>query len=430
MSNSVTRKIGFWSLVSIVISSQVGSGIFMLPASLSHFGGIAALSWLFTGGGAILLALCFAELAKRFPKNGGPHAFVQEAFGNKAAFFIAWSYWVISWLSTTAVIIAAIGYFGSLFGGFDIKTSLGLEVLLLGFFTWINLKGVKASGYMEIFFTILKIIPLVLLPIACIPYFQIDNFIPFNNSNTSTMNTLSAAALITFWGFIGVECATTPADSVENPNKTIPSAIILGTIVVAIIYLLSSIAIMGVIPTEKLQVSKAPFADAVKAIFGGNWHYLISLAAAVVCFGTLNAWILVSGQIALGAAQDGLFPKIFARQNKNGAPYFSILIASTGMLPMLLFSLDDNLVEQFTKIIDISVTAFLIIYALCVLSLLKVLIKEKGSILSFIVSITALLFCAWALLASDARMVILSLIVFLSGLPIYLIKKTYQKSNS
>ncbi|WP_039456869.1 APC family permease [Candidatus Jidaibacter acanthamoebae] len=423
MSSSVARKIGFWSLVSIVISSQVGSGIFMLPASLAHFGGIAAFSWVFTGCGAILLALAFAELSKRFPKNGGPHVFVQEAFGKNAAFFVAWGYWVISWSSTTAVIIASIGYFGSLFGGFDIKTGLILELLLLWFFTWINLKGVKASGYIEIVFTVLKVVPLIVLPIACIPHFQIENFIPLNTSGTSNLSALNAAALITFWGFIGVECATTPADSVDNPKRTIPRAIIFGTITVAIINLLCSLAIMGVVPMEQLKISKAPFTDAAKFAFGGNLHYFISLAAAVVCFGTLNAWILVSGQIALGAAQDGLFPKVFAKQNSNGSPYFSILAASLGMVPLILFTLNDNLVDQFTKIIDNSVTVFLIIYAICILSLLKILARDKASLISYIIAIAALLFCGWALFACSAEMIIISISVFLSGLPIYLLKK-------
>lgn len=108
-------------------------------------------------------------------------------------------------------------------------------------------------------------------------------------------------------GFIGLESATTPAGAVENPSKTIPRAIVLGTLTVALIYILNSLGIMGVVPSTQLMNSHAPYVDAAQVIFGGNWHLLISLLASIVCIGTLNAWMLTSSQIAFGLAQDGLF---------------------------------------------------------------------------------------------------------------------------
>lgn len=422
MNSSLSRTIGFWTLVSIVVSSQVGSGIFMLPASLSVYGSISVLSWVFTGFGAILLALVFAELSRRFPKTGGPHTFVQEAFGKHPAFFIAWSYWVISWLSTTVVIIAAIGYLGALFGGFNTITNLILEIALLSFFTIINLRGLKSSGITEVIFTILKVIPLLLLPICCMMYFQVDYFKYSSSSTTNTLQTLSAAALTTFWGFIGIESATAPAESVVTPNKTIPRAIIVGTIIAALIYLICSIAIMGVVPPQELSTSSAPFADAAKIVFGGDWYYLISFAAAIVCCGTLNAWILVSGQIALGAAKDNLFPKIFATTNSNGAPSFAILLSSIGMIPALFFSFNDDLVSQFTKLIDMSVSVFLITYIVCTVSLIKILLRENNKKHYIFISIIALIFCLWALFSSGLDILLFALFIFLTGVPIYWIK--------
>ena len=413
------RKIGFWSVVSLVLGSQIGSGIFMLPSGLSPYGSLGLVSWVISGAGAIVLALVFAELCKQFPKTGGPHAYVHVAFGPTMGFFTAWSYWVISWVSSSAVVIAAVGYFGSLFGGFTPEINLCLEIGLLLLFMGVNLLGVRTSGHAEFVFTLLKIVPLILLPLACLPFIDIQNFKPFNPSTVSVTQGLNMAALLTIWGFIGIETATTPAGSVENPEKTIPRAIIVGTIAVAIIYLLNSATIMGVVPPADLKASQAPFSTVTHLIFGGNWHYIIAIVASVVCIGTLNAWILTSGQIALGAAQDRLFPAFFSHQNKYGAPVWGVVMSTFGVIPLLFFTLKADLVEQLLKIIDISVTAFLFIYGLCVLGYIRICYQRQASFIKKALGWIAWAFCGWTLLASDWIMLGLAFLVFISGLPVY-----------
>lgn len=424
MDNS--RKIGFWAVVSIVVGSQIGSGIFLLPSSLASFGGIGLLSWVISGLGAVFLALVFSELCKAFPKTGGPHVYVREAFGDVVAFFVAWAYWMISWVSSPAVILAAVGYISSLFtNSLTPLTVFGVEVAIILFFMKLNLGGVGASGRAELVLTVLKLLPVFILPLLCLPYVDSSNFEPFNATDKSNFMALSSAALLTFWGFIGVETATTPAGSVKNPKRTIPLAITLGTIFVLLTYLLCSYAIMGVISPEQLKVSKAPFTDAAKIVFGGNVHYLVSIAGAIVCLGTLNAWILTSGQIALGAANDKLFPTFLGKQNANSAPYISIMISTLGMMPFFIFAIfDQNLVGQFTKIIDASVTLFVVIYAICVLSFLKLFcINKEFKPYYIILGILSLLFCGWILLSSEPFSMLLSSIIVLSGVPIYFIKK-------
>lgn len=416
------KKIGFWSVVSIVVGSQIGSGIFLLPSSLAAFGGVGVASWMVSGFGAILLALVFSELCKAYPKTGGPHVYVNQAFGRRLSFFVAWTYWVISWLSSPAVILAAVGYISSLFpNGLTPASVFIVEITIIASFMLLNLGGVGASGKVELVLTVLKLVPVFVLPLLCLPFVNNANFEPFNATDTSTFTALSSAALLTFWGFIGVETATTPAGSVNNAKKTIPLAITTGTIFVLLTYLLCNYAIMGVIPPEVLKVSKAPFTDAAKAVLGGNFHYLVSIAGAVVCLGTLNAWILTSGQIALGAADDKLFPKFLGRQNKNNAPYVAIVISTLGMLPFFVFAIfDQNLVGQFTKIIDASVTLFVVVYAICVFSFLKIFYKSgEMGLYHILLGTISLLFCGWILLSSEMLSVIISAIVILSGMPVY-----------
>lgn len=421
------QKIGFWSVASLVAGSQIGSGIFLLPASLAVFGAIGLTSWLITATGAILLALVFARLCKAIPKTGGPHAYIEAAFGVNIAFFSAWTYWLISWISSTAVIIAIVGYLSPFIGETSPVMILLLEIGILLMVMSLNLLGVKAAGRAEFIFTLLKFLPLVVVPVAGFYFINVEHFVPFNPTGNSTIGALNAAALLTLWGFIGVESATTPAESVVNPSKTIPRAIVLGTVIVAAVYMLSSFVIMGILPPQVLAQSKAPFADAASLIFGGNWYLFISIAGAIICLGTLNAWILTSGQIALGAAKDGFLPRLLSVQNKQGAPVYSILISTFGMIPILALTLDKNLINQVNKIIDISVTAFLFIYVLCVLSYLKLFLRSgltqavNKKVLA--IGLGALLFCGWALWSSGLTMVSLALLITLSGVPVYFWRK-------
>jgi APA family basic amino acid/polyamine antiporter len=420
------RKMGFWSVSSLVIGSQIGSGIFLLPASLGAFGAIGLASWLITATGAILLALVFARLCTRFAKTGGPHVYVEAAFGKTAAFYCAWTYWVISWVSTTAVLIAIVGYLSPIFGVMSSFVTIVLEIAVLVLIVSINMLGVKKAGQVEFVFTLLKILPLLIVPIAGLWFLNTDHFKPFNPTEYTTLDALNAAALFTLWGFIGVESATTPAGSVDNPQKTIPRAIVFGTLLVAFVYMFSTFVIIGVLPSSVLTHSAAPFSDAASIIFGGNWHIFVSLAGAIVCIGTLNAWVLTSSQIALGAANDGHFPAIFGLKNKNNVPMWSLVISSAGILPVLFLTLDVNLISQVNTIIDVSVTAFLLVYLVCILSYLKLWVADwhakKSKIIECCIGIFALIFCGWALWASGFKMVFFAALITSTGIPIYLWK--------
>lgn len=416
------NKMGFWTVTSLVAGSQIGTGIFLLPASMATFGGLGLCSWLITGTGAILLALIFGRLSARIPKTGGPHAFIEKAFGHSLGFFAAWTYWVISWLSTPMVVISVVSYLSPILGDLAPVHNLLLEILVLFTITVLNLVGLRSAGYLEVVFTVLKILPLIVVPAVGLFFLNMSYFQPSGLAEQSVLATLNAGALLTLWGFIGVESATTPAASVHNPEKTIPRALIVGTLVVAFVYIFSSTIIMGVVPPDVLADSKAPFADAAQIIFGGNWHLLISLTASIVCLGTLNAWILTSGQIALGAAEDGHLPKLFGNKNSYGSPYWGLIISSLGMIPVLIATLSNSLIEQVNFIVEMSVTAFLFIYLLSVFSYLKLFWWDSTDHLSFtgkIVGVSALVFCCWTLYSSGLPMVAMASLVPITGVPLY-----------
>lgn len=427
----MSRRLGFWSVFAIVTGSQIGSGVFMSPLTLAPYGLYSIIGWLISGFVAMSLALVFANLCSRYPKTGGPHVYVDEAFGAHAAFFTGWTYWVVSSLSTTAVVVTSIGYLSPLLPFHHSLFYLCLELFLLLAIVLLNLKGVKAAGNAEFFLTLLKFIPLLVLPAIAFFYFNSDNFILSDATKTMTLpGILAHITLLTMWGFIGVESATTAAGSIENPQVTIPRAIIFGTMSVALIYIFSSVGIMGLIPGPSLINSKAPYVDAAQYLFSGNWHFFISIIASVVCIGTLNAWILCSGQIALGLAQDHMLPAPFSRTNNKGAPSLGIICSSLAITPLLIMTTSSSLAQQITTIIDISVISFLYVYVICSIALLKILWREKAikANLTLFSTIFALIFCSFIIAETSLTTLAISSLFTLSGLPMYFFMRKHFKS--
>jgi APA family basic amino acid/polyamine antiporter len=418
----VSHKIGFWSVFAIVTGSQIGSSVFMSPISLAPYGFYGVIGYCISSFAAISLCFVFSHLCSKFPKTGGPHVYVKHILGNDLAFFTGWTYWIISWVSTTTVILAVVGYLTPFFGDHHDKSFyVFLEIAILLCIVALNLKGLKFAGAAEFVLSIIKFIPLLLVPCFAFGHFNSENFIVHNEIATKPISEiLGKVTLLTLFGFIGLETATAPAESVKNPTKTIPKAIILGTLFVSFLYILNCLAIMGMVDGEKLAHAKAPYVDVAKILFGGNWHLVIAALSAIICIGTLNAWILTSGQIALGLARDGFMPQFFNKQNKNEAPQVAILISSIGIIPLLFLTANENLATQATYLIDISVISFLFVYLICTISFLKDQITSGINIYLSTIGLLALAFCLWIIYETKIETLGISSFFTLTGLPLYI----------
>lgn len=420
-----SQKMGFWAVFALVTGSQIGSGVFMLPANLAPYGMFSLIGWIFSGIGAISLALVFAQLCSWLPKTGGPHAYVQEAFGPSLAFFTGWTYWVVSWVSTTVVVVASIGYLTPLTGITSPVVNLLLAIALLLGISALNLKGVVVAGRAEFLLTVLKVVPLLIIPLCALSVFDIHNFVlDASVAQLSVSQLLGRVTLLTLWGFIGIESATTAAGAVENPSTTIPRAVVIGTACVALLYLINSLGIMGAIPGPLLATSNAPYVDVTRSIIGGNWFALISLIASIICIGTLNAWTLVSSQIVLGLAEDGLMPAFFAKKNAYKAPFCGIIVSTLCTIPLLIMTTHQTLAQQILTIIDFSVTAFLFIYIICCFAFLKILLEKKVrgiKLVSILIYTTvAIAFCSWIIYETSWYVHAIASLFVASGVPCYI----------
>lgn len=336
----------------------------MLPASLGIYGLTGLLGWSLTTIGSIFLALVFARLAKRAPSAGGPYAYSRKAFGDFIGFQMAWSYWIGNWASTAGLGTAFVSYLSIFFP--ELKTnmvlSFGVGASVIWVLTFVNISGVRNAGIVQLLTTILKIVPLAMIGIFGIFYINPDHFSVLNPSDIPLPKAIGTVAALTLFSFLGIESATIPADDVKDAKKTIPRATVLGTIIAAVIYLWTFTVILGLIAPQDLAVSNAPFADAAGLIFGSWATPFISIVAMVAIFGTLNGWTLIQAQVPKAAAQDGLFPKVFAKTNKAGTPYVSLMISGVLMTGMLYFSAHSSLIDQFTMIAIVSTFAVLLPY--------------------------------------------------------------------
>jgi len=425
-NNNRSRQLfGIWTSISLVIGNMIGSGIFLLPSALAAFGGISIIGWVFTSIGSILLSIVFMNLSREFPKIGGPYVFVREAFGNFAGFIVAYGYWVSTLCGNAAIAIASVSYLSIFFpvlsGTPFLSVITGLATLWV--LTLINLLGMRVSGRIQLITTILKLLPLILIAFFGLFHFNPAHFSPFNISSHNTFGAISATAVLTLWAFLGLESATIPADKIKNPKRTIPRATIIGTIVVAFVYVLSTVSIMGIISPADLVNSNAPFADAASKLFSSVAGIIVAGAGVSACIGALNGWILLQSQISLAPALDNLFPKAFRILSKTGTPVWGSIISSSIVSLMMLLNYTEGFVVKFTFVILLATLATLIPYLLSTLAQLKFILRTgnvRSSVKLIIVSALAFLYSAWAVIGLGTYTIFWGIVLIATGIPIFI----------
>lgn len=432
-ASSTHRTIGLISAISLVAGNLVGSGAFMLPSALASYGSISLLSWIFTSAGALVLALIFAKFSMKFHATGGPHVFAGEAFGSHISFFVAWGYWMLTWIGNAAIVVAMYGYLSDLSDGRLTSSQLffiGLAVLFI--ITLVNLRGIKEASIIQNLVTLLKLVPMVLVPIAAFFIFDPERLTHFVPEGKTALGAFNGAALLTLWSFVGIESATVPAEDVKDPHITIPKATIYGTLIAAVTYILGNLALLGAVDHHELAQSSAPFAMAADKVFGGLfWGNVVAAAAVVCCIGTLNGWMLVVGQIPFGAAKQGLFPKFFAHQSNRRVPTYGIIISAICMACILTMTFDPDLSEQFAFIAELATTTILLLFIVMLLAFGKLIYKAVfNSHLDRILLILGIAYTSWTLYGAGLKMVALSAIVVISGAPMYMyMRKKLPKTN-
>jgi APA family basic amino acid/polyamine antiporter len=412
------RPLGLWMATALVVGSMIGSGVFLLPATLAPYGAASLIGWGIALCGALLLAATFARLAVHWPCTGGPYAYVRRSFGDAAGFGIAWSYWISIWSGMAAIAVAFAGSVGAIFPALTATPMRAAACALVALWTCtiVNLAGLRQAGRLQVLVTTLKLLPLLLFGIVALWFVDAGRYVPFNPSGKTVPQVAQVTVILTMWALCGLEVATVPAGATRDAVRTIPRATMLGTLLAGVATILACTVVIGLVPLDVLKDSGAPMAEAAGRVWGPGAALGIAILAAVSTFGAINGWMLVCAQVSLAAAGDGLFPRAFARVQGNGTPAFGIIVGSVLATVLVIASYSRSLVELFTFILLISTSAILLPYAASSAAWMR----SGGGHGGRVVALLALLYSIYALLGAGAEALAWGAVLLLAGLPVYM----------
>ncbi len=352
-----SRRLGLPQSTALVMGSIIGVGIFSLPYAIASYGPISLVAMGLATIGAIALALMFAVMSRRLPAGGGPYAYARAAFGNGLGFSNAWTYWITAWAGNAAIAVGWV-YYVETFVNKGGATGWSILIALSGL--WIpavvNLVGVRTMGVFQLWTTVLKFVPLALMSTVGLFFVTTANFTPWNTSGDSNLSAIGGAMAICLFSYLGVETASVAAAKVRDPARNVGRSTIYGTLASGVVYLLSLVAVFGILPASALALdgNKASYSAAANAIVGsGSWAGdLVALAVIVSGIGALNGWTMIVAEMPLAAANDGLFPSRFARLNSRGVPAFGV-VSSTALasLAVVISYLGTSGASVFTTLV-------------------------------------------------------------------------------
>jgi len=409
----------------LVAGNMIGTGLFLLPVNLAQVGGIAIFGWLIATIGVAALGLVFAKLGQLNPQQGGPYAYARDFLGPYAGFQTNYVYWFGNWIGNIAIAVAAVGYLSELIPSIEspVASVITTAIVIWGL-TFTNILGPRVIGALEAWTMLLALIPILGIALLGWHWFSTETFLSgWNVSGGSDMHAVSRAASMALWAYMGIESAAVSAGVIENPKRNIPLATLIGLALAAVVYVLSSTVIMGILPNEELRTSNAPFAEAARLAFGTTGAVVISVCAVLKSIGSLGGWMLLVGQSAKAAADDGMFPSVFARLNRNGVPGRGLIIVAVLMSAMLIFTMSPTLAGQFNRLVDLSVILIIVPYIYSAVALVKVIFDQHLPTRTFRtykwIAIAAVVYCLWAILGGDPDTVVHALVALLISVPLY-----------
>jgi APA family basic amino acid/polyamine antiporter len=424
-SERATKPLGFWACWSLTVGIMIGSGVFMLPAVLAPYGLISFGGWLITGGGSILLALVLGRLAARTTRTGGPYVYARDAFGELTGFLVAWGYWASYWIAIPAIAIAFVGYLAVFVPAIGANAVLqaSAALALIWSLTLIAIRGVRESAAVQIGMTFLKLAPLLLVIALGFAAGDGANLPPINPGGASIASALAATTLLTMWAFSGLEAGVIPADSVVDSKRTMPRAVVIGTITVTIVYLAATAAVMLLVPAEQLAQSTSPFADAARGL--GPWGPdLIAAGALAATAGSLNGCIFIAGQLPMAAALDRAAPSLFAARNAGGSPTAALLLSAALSSVLLLANYSRGLIGAFTFLLMMATVTALA--PLLVSALAELRHSWKSARAWALVALLAAGYSLFAIIGSGLEVIAWGVVLVIAGLPVYWLQKRTQ----
>ncbi len=424
------RQIGFWTCLALVIGNTIGTGIFLIPAALAPFGWNAIYGWLITIGGGLCIAYVFAAFARLMPQAGGPYDYIAGVFGPFAGFFVMWSYWISLWVTNGAIGIGVVSYLSPFAPNFFARPFVGplVAIGLVVLMTAVALRGVKASGTIQITTTALKVLPLFAVILAVLIVLGSSDSSAVTTANIASMPVtgpaIAGAAALSLFAMLGFESGTVPAGRVMNPHRTIARATIIGTLFVGIVYLLVTLAVFLLLPSDVTAKSSAPLADLIGRIWGSGAGKLVAAFAAISGLGALNGWVFLQAEVPLVLAERRVFPQIFAQVNRNGAPVYGHAVGCCLSVALVATNLSSGMIGIYSFTILLATVANLVLYLVATIAILA-MIKRGQTSGALLVSAAVLgtIFALWAFYGAGREATGWGAVLVATGIPVYFLMR-------
>lgn len=374
-----SNKIGVVQLTILTMVNMMGSGIIMLPTKLAEIGTISIVSWLVTAVGSTALAYAFAQCGMLSKKSGGMGGYAEYSFGKAGNFMANYTYGVSLIIANTAIAISAVGYGSELFGTILSPLSIALwTIFTLWLATVLNFGGARITGNISSFTIWGVIIPVVGISIIGWKWFDGSMYVnSWNPHNVPTFEAIGVSISMTLWAFLGLESACANADAVENPEKNVPIAVLGGTLGAAVIYIVSTNVIAGIVPNLELANSTAPFGLAFAHMFDETVGKVIMGLMVMSCFGSLLGWQFTIAQVFKSSAEEGYFPAFFKKITSKDAPVVGMITITALQTLLSLMTISPSLNKQFNVLVDLAVVTNVIPYLLS-MAALAVLLKAEN----------------------------------------------------
>ena len=375
-------------LIAAVITAVIGGGVFTMAGDMAAAGantGAVLIGWLVCGIGVFCLMMCFYALNKFKPKlTGGIYSYARAGFGEYMGFNSAYGYWISALLATvsyTTLLFASLSFFFPVFGeGNNLVSVIGASIIV--WICWVLVtRGVKEAASINIITTIAKLVPLLVAVVAIIFSMNFDPAIFMDNfwgepDGPALWDQVVATVGVSIWIFLGIEGAVAISGRAKY-SKDVGRATVIAFFGILAIYLLVSILSMGVMPRAELAALPNPsMAGVLEAVVGPWGAALVNLGVALSLLGAMLGYTIIASECPHEAAEQGVFPRIFAKKNKNGAPIVTCTITCLIVQAFLVVILFSEQTYQFFY--GVSVSMILIPYFFSSLYLFVCALKKDG----------------------------------------------------
>jgi amino acid transporter len=429
VDHQLVRGIGMPALTANIISSTIGAGIFVLPASMARdLGSAAPLAFICCAIAMVLFVTCFAIAGSRVSLTGGLYAYVEVAFGRYVGFLAGVLYGLTALGAVAGVVNVLVNSIAIAvpFLGVGVMRII-LMILVYGSLVAINVRGVRGGASAVTVVTFAKLLPLLLF--ICVGIF----FIHAPNlawGGWPGSKSLGDAVILLIFAFVGIEVALIPSGEVKNPARTVPRSAYLALVITTVIYILIQVVGQGTLGVDLADHPDAPLAESAAKFLGNLGRTILLVGATISAFGFVTSDILSSPRMIFAFGRDGALPRFFAHVHlRYRSPDVAIVTYAT-----LAFAL--SISGTFEKLAVLSNVAVLLMYLLCCAScwvLVQRDVRSDGEPFNFpgmkVVPALAILAIIWILTHATAHQFIVTGIVLAAASLLYLIRVELRRKS-